>query len=85
MNSQNVPRGRPRPVPRGASGKSAAKKQEYADQAMALLRQAMKAGFHDAAHMRKDTDLDALRTRADFRQLLAELERKSPGKPEKQP
>jgi tetratricopeptide (TPR) repeat protein len=56
-----------------ASGKSGNKKQEYADRAMVLLQQAVKAGFQDAAHLAKDTDLDLLRERDDFKKLLAEL------------
>src|SRR5207249_1409794 len=44
-----------------ASGKSADKKQEYADRAIELLQKAVKAGFNDAALLGKDTDLDALR------------------------
>jgi serine/threonine protein kinase/tetratricopeptide (TPR) repeat protein len=57
-----------------ASGKVADKKQEYAARAMELLRQAVKAGFKDAAHLAKDTDLEPLRGREDFKKLLAELE-----------
>ena len=34
----------------------------------------MKAGYKDAAHMKKDSDLDPLRAREDFKKLLAELE-----------
>jgi len=37
----------------------------------------VQAGYKDAAHMKKDTDLDALRERDDFKKLFAELE-KSP-------
>lgn len=59
-------------------GKIAAKKQEYSDRAMELLHKAVKAGFNDAAHMKKDSDLDALRDRDDFKKLLAELEKKVP-------
>jgi hypothetical protein len=33
-------------------------------------------GYKDVAHMKKDTDLDPLRPREDFRKLLAELEGK---------
>ncbi len=36
---------------------------------------AMKAGYKDADHMKKDTDLDPLRGRDDFKKLLAELEK----------
>jgi tetratricopeptide (TPR) repeat protein len=60
-----------------ASGKSADKKQEYADRAMELLQKSVKAGWSDAAHMAKDTDLDAVRGRADFKKLVDELARKS--------
>jgi tetratricopeptide (TPR) repeat protein len=58
-----------------ASGKIADKKQEYADRAMELLQHAVQAGYKDAAHMKKDTDLEPLRGRADFKRLLAELEK----------
>jgi hypothetical protein len=61
-----------------ASGKIADKKPEYSDRAMALLHEAAKAGYNDAAHMKKDTVFDALREREDFKKLLAELEKKSP-------
>jgi hypothetical protein len=39
------------------------------------LRQALAKGYQDAAHMQKDTDLDPLRGRDDFRKLLAELDK----------
>jgi eukaryotic-like serine/threonine-protein kinase len=45
-----------------------------ADRAMAWLKRAVAAGFRNAAHMKKDTDLDALRGRDDFKKLMAELE-----------
>lgn len=60
-----------------ASGKVADKKQEYADRAMELLQKAVATGWRNAAHMAKDTDLDALRDRADFQKLTAALEAKS--------
>jgi hypothetical protein len=41
---------------------------------MAWLRKAVAAGFTDAEHIKQDRDLDALRGREDFQQLLAELE-----------
>jgi tetratricopeptide (TPR) repeat protein len=56
-----------------ASAKIADKKQEYADRAMELLRRAVQAGYRDAAHVKQDSDLDSLRGRDDFQQLLAEL------------
>jgi tetratricopeptide (TPR) repeat protein len=49
---------------------------EEADRAMAWLKQAVAAGYKDAAHMAKDKDLDALRTREDYKRLLTELEKK---------
>jgi hypothetical protein len=51
---------------------------EEADRAMAWLKQAVAAGFNDAAHMKQDKDLDALRDREDFKKLLAGL---AAGKP----
>ena len=42
---------------------------------MDLLNHAVKAGYKDAAHMKKDTDLDPLRDREDFKKLMAELEK----------
>jgi serine/threonine protein kinase/tetratricopeptide (TPR) repeat protein len=44
------------------------------DRAMAWLRQAVAAGYRDAAHLKQDRDLDALRDRADFTKLLTTLE-----------
>ena len=45
-----------------------------ADRAMDWLKPAVAAGYKDAAHMKQDTDLEALRGREDFKQLIAELE-----------
>jgi hypothetical protein len=58
-----------------ASKKWADKRHAYADRAMELLQRAVQAGYKDAAHMAKDTDLDSLRNREDFRRLLTELTR----------
>jgi tetratricopeptide (TPR) repeat protein len=44
-----------------------------ADRAMELLRKAVASDYRDAARMNKDTDLDVLRSRPDFVQLMAEL------------
>ena len=62
-----------------ASGKIADKKQEYADRAMQLLHRAVKAGFNNAARMKKDTDLDRIRSREDFKQLMSGLEKEPTG------
>ena len=40
---------------------------------MELLTLARAAGWKDAAHMKKDTDLDPLRKREDFEKMLADL------------
>jgi eukaryotic-like serine/threonine-protein kinase len=45
-----------------------------AERAMAWLKQAVAAGFNDTAQMKRDTDLNVLRDRDDFKQLVAELE-----------
>jgi hypothetical protein len=63
-----------------ASSKDADRKKEYDDLAMELLHKAVKAGYVDAAHMAKDKDLDSLRDRADFKQLLASLQPKPKAK-----
>ena len=53
---------------------------EQADLAMAWLRKAVAAGFTDAALVKKDTDLDALRENPEFKALLAELTKSKPDK-----
>jgi serine/threonine protein kinase/tetratricopeptide (TPR) repeat protein len=45
-----------------------------AERAMALLKQAVAAGYKDAARLKQDRDLDALRDRADFTRLVTTLE-----------
>jgi tetratricopeptide (TPR) repeat protein len=45
-----------------------------ADRSMAWLKQAVAAGYKNAAHLKQDTDLGALRDRADFAKLVATLE-----------
>ena len=60
-----------------ASFKIAANQQKYTDRAMELLHKAVKAGYKDAASMKQDTDLDLLRSRADFQKLIAEVEKKA--------
>jgi hypothetical protein len=46
---------------------------EYGRLAVQQLRQAIQAGYRDVKHMKADSDLDPLRPRQDFRELLAEL------------
>jgi serine/threonine protein kinase/tetratricopeptide (TPR) repeat protein len=47
--------------------------EKLTQEAMALLKQAVANGYKDAARMRQDKDLDALREREDFQKLLTEL------------
>lgn len=56
------------------SAEEHAQRQKYADQAMAVLRDAVEQGYTDLAHMKRDSDLDPLRPRDDFRKLMAGLE-----------
>ena len=48
----------------------------YADQAMAMLRDALDKGYKDAGQMQTDKSLDPLRAREDFKTVVAELEAK---------
>jgi serine/threonine-protein kinase len=59
---------------------SSLRAEQYARRAVALLRQAVQKGYQDVAHLKTDADLDALRQRPDFQQLLADLEAKAPRK-----
>jgi eukaryotic-like serine/threonine-protein kinase len=49
---------------------------DEADRAMAWLVKAVAAGFNDKDRLAKSTDFDSVRDRADFRELIAKLERK---------
>lgn len=49
----------------------------HADRAIILLEQAIRHGYKDVAHLERDTDLTALRPRADFRKLLDGLSESS--------
>jgi tetratricopeptide (TPR) repeat protein len=49
---------------------------QYGDLAMELLQKSVAAGYNDAAHMTRDSDLDPLRGRDDFKRLVADLEQK---------
>jgi eukaryotic-like serine/threonine-protein kinase len=44
-----------------------------ADRAVALLKQAVAAGYQDVANINKDKDLDSLRARGEFKKLVAGL------------
>jgi serine/threonine protein kinase/tetratricopeptide (TPR) repeat protein len=47
---------------------------EEADRAMERLNQAVKAGYVDLAHIKKDANLDPLRQREEFQNLVARLD-----------
>jgi tetratricopeptide (TPR) repeat protein len=64
-----------------ASNKSTGKTREYADRAMALLKEAVAKGYKDIQSIKTNADLNPLRERADFKQLLSELEEKVQAKP----
>jgi serine/threonine protein kinase len=51
-----------------------------ADQAMDWLKQAVAAGYNNAAHIKQDRDLDALRDQADFTKLVTVLQTRPAGK-----
>jgi hypothetical protein len=56
------------------SGLMAADGRADADRAMVYLRQSVDGGLRDPRSIRQDTDLKALRDRADFRLLVMDLE-----------
>jgi hypothetical protein len=60
-------------------------REKLAARAVELLRQAVGKGFKNTAHMKRDTDLDALRGREDFKKLLADLEVAARPEKRKQP
>jgi WD40 repeat protein/serine/threonine protein kinase len=62
----------------GACAGDAPTTDRHAGRAVALLQQAVTAGYTDAETLHKDPDLDALRRRADFEQLLKEVDAKRP-------
>ncbi len=48
----------------------------YTQEALAMLGQAISKGYKDVAHIRKDTDLDPMRSVPEFQKLLEALEKK---------
>jgi hypothetical protein len=70
-------------VPAAARGKTAmgpddhAHSRRYADLAMDTLRHAIACEYNDFTHLQQDADLVPLRSRADFRKLLAEVKEKA--------
>jgi tetratricopeptide (TPR) repeat protein len=70
---------------RDGAEESAGAGEAEATKVMGLLRKAVGMGYRDFDTFRTDLALDPLRERDDFKKLLAELENKSPAKPEKGP
>jgi tetratricopeptide (TPR) repeat protein len=56
-------------------GTGAPGSEKLAEEAMALLKQAVARGYQNAAHMKQNRDLDVLRQRPDFQKLLANVEK----------
>lgn len=61
-----------------ASVKISGRKLQYADAAMDLLKQAVKAGWKDAEKVRTNIEFAPLHERDDFKALLTEMEAKKP-------
>ena len=59
-------------IPLSAANQRAA----LGDSAMNLLRRSVAAGYSDYDFMKKDSDLNPLRNRADFKALMADVESK---------
>ncbi len=59
-----------------ASVRNEARKQEYSDRAIELLKQAIESGWKDAQLIQSDADLEPLRDREDFKTLTADLEKR---------
>jgi tetratricopeptide (TPR) repeat protein len=57
-----------------SSAESTKQANEDADRAMTWLKKAVAAGFHGAAYLTSDHDLDALRDRDDFKKLHSDLQ-----------
>jgi hypothetical protein len=45
---------------------------------MKFLREAVGKGYKDVAYLKKDTDLDPLRGRDDYKKLITEMEGRGP-------
>jgi serine/threonine-protein kinase len=58
---------------RPGSGLTTSEASMLGEQAVKTLRRAVAAGLQDVAYMRRDTDIDPLRSRPDFQLLLMDL------------
>jgi tetratricopeptide (TPR) repeat protein len=64
-----------------ASTQDKDKQHEHATRAVELLQRAIQAGYNNVEYLRKDTDLDSLRGRDDFKKLLESLSQASNSAP----
>jgi eukaryotic-like serine/threonine-protein kinase len=60
-------------TPGPESGLTEEERRRQADMAMEDLKESVKGGYRNVAHMKTDTDLDPLRNRPDFRLLMMDL------------
>ncbi len=58
-------------------------RQQYDDQAITILREAIRKGYKDLGQLKRDPDLNALRGREDFKKLTRELGQGPPTAPDK--
>ena len=68
---------------RAGSGVPAAEGEHEAAKAMEWLGRAVANGYRNTNELRIESALDPLRDRADFKKLMAELEKNSPPQQEK--
>ena len=61
------------------------RREKYGDRAIELLRRAVRGGFLNLEVLQSDTDLDAIRGRADFQDLVKEVEKQSAESPKVRP
>jgi tetratricopeptide (TPR) repeat protein/tRNA A-37 threonylcarbamoyl transferase component Bud32 len=59
------------------SAADVSRKKIYADRAVDLLRSSVAAGFKNFTQLKKETDLDPIRSRKDFQELLATVTRQA--------
>jgi len=50
--------------------------EKYGHDAVSMLREAVRRGYQDVAQMKRHTDLDPIRERQDFQELLVEIQNK---------
>jgi eukaryotic-like serine/threonine-protein kinase len=77
IGTYNLPTAGGRAVPQ-LSKSDQLRQQVYADRAMAVLRRAARGGCLTAESLETERDLEPLHNRADFQDLIKELERKRP-------